>query len=126
MTENEISKIIVGAAIEVHKEMGGPGLLEDVYEESICTELGLRGVRVARQVDVPLHYKGHRLAKPLTLDVLVEDKVIIECKAAKELHPVFESQLLTFLRLTGMKLGLLVNFGEVLVSNGIRRIVNGL
>lgn len=126
MTENELSKVIIGSAIEVHREMGGPGLLEDVYEESLCRELVLRGIRVIRQVDVPLIYKGHRISKPLTLDVLVEDKVIVECKAARELHPVFESQLLTYLRLTGLKLGLLINFGEALVSQGIRRVVNGL
>ena len=126
MTENEISHIIIGAAIEVHKVMGGPGLLEDVYEEAFCHELGLRGIHVSRQVDVPLMYKGCRLAKPLTLDVLIEEKVIVECKAAKEIHPVFEAQLLTYLRLTGLKLGLLINLGEAMVTQGIRRVVNGL
>ncbi len=126
MTENEISHKIIGAAIEAHKVMGGPGLLEDVYEEALCHEMHLRGIYVGRQIDVPLIYKGHRLAKPLTLDVLVEEKVIVEAKAAKELHPVFDAQLLTYLRLTGLKLGLLINFGEAVVSQGIRRVVNGL
>ncbi|MBP7830141.1 MAG: GxxExxY protein [Kiritimatiellae bacterium] len=126
MTENEISQVIIGSAIEVHKVMGGPGLLEDVYEEALCYEMPIRGLQVGRQIDVPLIYKGHRLAKPLTLDVLVEEKVIVECKAAKEIHPVFEAQLLTYLRLTGLKLGLLINFGETLVAQGIRRVVNGL
>jgi GxxExxY protein len=126
MTENELSKEIIGAAIEVHRELGGPGLLEDVYEESLCRELHLRGIRVDRQMDVPLVYKGYRLTRPLTLDVLADKKVIVECKAAKELHPVFESQLLTYLRLTKLKLGLLINFGEKLVTQGVRRVVNGL
>jgi GxxExxY protein len=126
VTENELSKEVIGAAIEVHKELGGPGLLEDVYEESLCKELDLRRIRFTRQKDVPVTYKGHRLAKPLTLDVLVDDKLIVECKATKELHPVFESQLLTYLRLTGLKLGLLINFGETRLATGVRRVVNGL
>ena len=126
MTENELSNIIIGAAIDVHKELGGPGLLEDVYEECLCDELSLRKVEVDRQIDVPIVYKGKRLKKPLTLDVLVGDKVIVEAKAAEKHNPIFEAQLLTYLRLTGKKLGLVINFGEKRVTDGIRRVVNGL
>ena len=126
MTENELSKIIIGAAIEVHKELGGPGLLEDVYEECLCEELSLRKVEVNRHIDVPIVYKGKRLKKPLTLDVLVGDKVIVEAKATEKHNPIFEAQLLTYLRLTGKKLGLVINFGEKRVTDGIRRVVNGL
>lgn len=126
MTENELSRIIIGAAIEVHKEMGGPGLIEDVYEEALCDELIARGLTVTRQKRVPLHYKGKRLRKPLYLDMLVNNKVIVEVKATKEFHPVFNAQLLTYLRLTGIKLGLLINFGEITLKNGIHRVANGL
>lgn len=126
MTENELSKAIIGAAIEVHRELGGPGLLEDVYEECLCEEMSLRGLKVGRQMDVPLVYKGKKLAKPLKLDVLVGEKVIVEAKAAKENNPIFEAQLLTYLRLTGLKLGLVINFGLGKVADGIRRVVNGL
>jgi GxxExxY protein len=126
MTENELSRIIIGAAIEVHKEMGGPGLIEDVYEEALCEELIARGLTVTRQKRVPIFYKGKRLRKPLYLDILVNDKVIVEAKSAKEFHPVFAAQLLTYLRLTGKKLGLVINFGEIFLKNGIHRVVNGL
>jgi GxxExxY protein len=126
MTENELSKVIIGAAIDVHKELGGPGLLEDVYEECLCDELSLRKVEVERQIDVPIVYKGKILRKPLTLDVLVGDKVIVEAKAAEKHNPIFEAQPLTYLRLTGRKLGLVINFGETRVTDGIRRVVNGL
>lgn len=126
MTENEISNKIIGAAIEVHKELGGPGLLEDVYEECLCDELQSKGIPVGRQVSVPIVYKGKKLKKPLTLDVLVDNKVIVEAKAAKEHNPIFDVQLLTYLRLTGKKLGLVINFGEKRIADGIRRVVNGL
>lgn len=126
MFENEISKHVVNCAIEVHKTLGGPGLLESVYEEALCWELEQCGLIVNRQLSVPVPYKGRTLATPLKLDILVNDKVIIECKAVAKLHPVFESQVLTYLRLTDLRLGLLVNFGERLVKNGIHRVVNGL
>ena len=126
MTENELSNRIIGAAIEVHKELGGPGLLEDVYEECLCDELLLRNIPVGRQIPVPIVYKGKKLKKPLTLDVLVGDKVIVEAKAADKHNPIFEVQLLTYLRLTGKKLGLVINFGEKRIADGIRRVVNGL
>ncbi|MCX7006962.1 MAG: GxxExxY protein [Kiritimatiellaeota bacterium] len=126
MTENELSNVIIGAAIEVHKELGGPGLLEDIYEEALCLELADRGLQVQRQVQVPVLYKGRRLKKPLVLDVLVVDKVIVEVKAVEKIIPVFNAQLLTYLRLADKRLGLLINFGEIKVSEGIHRVVNNL
>jgi GxxExxY protein len=126
MHENEISKTILDAAIEVHKVLGGPGLLESVYEEALVFELEARGLSVERQVPVPIQYKGHTISTPLRLDLLVEKKVIVECKALAVYSTVFEAQLLTYLRFTGLKLGLLINFGETLVKNGVHRVVNRL
>lgn len=126
MTENEISKVIVDAAIEVHREFGGPGLLEDIYEEAMEEELRLRGMQVQRQRPVRLTYKGRILRKPLRLDMMVNGLVLVDNKAVSEWHPVFEAQMLTYLRLTGLKLGLVINFGERYVKNGIYRVVNGL
>ncbi len=126
MDENQISNAIIGAAIEVHRELGGPGLLEDVYVEAMGCELGLRGFEVKRQVKVPVLYKGVKIKSPLLLDLIVSDKVIIEAKAVEKINPVFQAQLLTYLRLTNKKLGLLINFGETKVADGIHRVVNGL
>ncbi len=126
MNENELSKLIVGAAIEAHRELGGPGLLEDVYEEALCHELNRKGLQVQRQVRLPILYKGEELARPLILDVVVEDMVIVEAKAVDQVHPVHKAQLLTYLRIANKKLGLLINFGEAIVSKGIHRVVNGL
>lgn len=126
MTENEIAKIIVDAAIKVHRELGGPGLLEDVYEEALTEELRLRGLKVERQLPVRINYKGRVLSKPLRLDMKVEDLVLVDNKAVTEWNPIFEAQMQTYLRLTRLKLGLVINFGERLVKNGIHRVVNGL
>ena len=126
MTENEIAKIIVDAAIEVHRELGGPGLLEDVYEEALAEELRLRGLLVERQLPVRINYKGRVLSKPLRLDMKVEKLVLVDNKAVTEWNPIFEAQMLTYLRLTGLKLGLVINFGERFVKNGVHRVVNGL
>lgn len=126
MTENEISKVVVDAAIEVHRTLGGPGLLEGVYEEALSYEIELRGLKVERQKAVPLTYKGKRLATDLRLDVIVADKVIIECKSVSAHNKVFEAQVLTYLRLLDLKLALVVNFGERLVKDGIHRVVNRL
>lgn len=126
MDENEISKHIVGCALEAHRTLGGPGLLESVYEEALCWELAQRGLRVERQVIVPILYKGQELATPLRLDVLVEQQVIIEVKATSAYNSVFEAQALTYLRLLNLKLALVINFGEKLVRDGIHRVVNGL
>jgi GxxExxY protein len=126
VTENEIAKTIVDAAIEVHRELGGPGLLEDVYEEALAEELRLRGLLVERQLPVRITYKGRVLSKPLRLDMQVEKIVLVDNKAVTEWNPVFEAQMQTYLRLTKLKLGLVINFGERLVKNGIHRVVNGL
>ena len=126
MTENEISRAILDAAIEVHREMGGPGLLEDIYEEALEEELRLRKIIVERQLPVRLTYKGRILRKPLRLDMKVGGLVLVDNKSVDEWNPVFEAQMLTYLRLTGLKLGLVINFGERYVKNGIHRIVNGL
>ena len=126
MTENEIAKIIVDAAIEVHRTLGGPGLLEAVYHEALAFELESRGLTVERQKAVPIVYKGHRLASDLRLDLLVGERVIVECKATVAYNKVFEAQALTYLRLCDLRLALVINFGEQKVRQGIRRVVNGL
>lgn len=126
LTENEISKIVVDAAIEVHRTLGGPGLLESVYQEALAWELTQRGLSVEREKLVPILYKGHQLATPLRIDLLVNDLVIVESKAIAENNPIFQVQTLTYLRLTDLKLGLVINFGKQYVKDGIRRVVNGL
>jgi GxxExxY protein len=126
MTENEISRHVYECAIEVHRTLGGPGLLESVYEEALAWELCQRGLSVQRQVALPIPYKGQILATPLRIDLVVEAKVIVECKATSKYNEIFEAQALTYLRLTGMKLALVINFGEVKVKDGIHRVVNGL
>jgi GxxExxY protein len=126
MNENEVSKIICDAAIEVHRVLGGPGLLESVYEEALAEELSRRGCHLDRQVSVPLNYKGKRLCTVLRIDLLVERCVVVECKATTQYSPLFESQVLTYLRLTGHKLGMVINFGERYVVQGLHRVVNGL
>ena len=125
MTENEISRVVVDAAIEVHRTLGGPGLLESVYEEALA-ELELRGVKVERQRTVPLVYKGKRLASDLRVDLLLENRVFVECKATIANNPVFQAQALTYLRLMDLKLALVMNFGMRLVKDGINRVANGL
>jgi GxxExxY protein len=124
--ENELSYKVIGAAIEVHKILGGPGLLEGVYESCLCRELVLRGLKVLRQVPVPVTYKGETVREPLILDILVEDKLIVEVKATERDCSLFQAQLLTYLRLTGLKLGILINFGKESIKEGINRVVNGL
>jgi len=126
MNENEISKIIVDAAIEVHRTLGGPGLLESVYEEGLAWEIQERGLSAERQKEVPILYKGKTLGCPLRLDLLVGGLVIVEIKAITQYNAIYEAQVLTYLRLTDLKLGLVINFGEKLVKDGIHRIVNGL
>ena len=126
MHENEIAAKVVDAAVEVHRELGGPGLLEDVYEEALAEEPKLRGLFVERQVPVAIVYKGKTLRSPLRLDLRVEKLVLGDNKAATKWNPVFEAQMLTYLRWTKLRLGLVINFGERLVKNGIFRVVNGL
>jgi GxxExxY protein len=124
--EDELSRKIIGCAIEAHRTLGGPGLLEDVYEEALAWELEHAGLGVRRQVGLPIPYKGHTLASPLRIDLIVADRVIVECKATPRYSDVFEAQVLTYLRLTGLKLGLVINFGASAVSKGVHRVVNGL
>jgi GxxExxY protein len=125
MQLNEISKCIVDAAIEVHRNLGGPGLLENVYEEALAWELLHRGFIVERQQLVPITYKGNELGSPLRLDLLVEKSIVVEVKATSNYNPIFEAQILTYLRMMDLKVGLVVNFGEKYVKDGIRRVVNG-
>ena len=126
MTENVISRQVIDAAIEVHRTLGGPGLLESVYEEALAWEMQMRGLEVERQASLPIPYKGRILSSPLRIDLIVDRSVIVECKAAVQHHPIFEAQTLTYLRLTGLKLGLVINFGERLLKDGVHRVVNGL
>ena len=114
MTENEISYQVRGAIFDVYKVLG-PGLLESVYEEALAYELCKRGLKVERQLEVPIHYDGHILSTSLRLDMLVEDKVVVELKSVKEMQDIFFKQTMTYLRLTGKHLGLLVNHHNCLI-----------
>ena len=114
------------AAIEVHRELGGPGLLESIYEEALAAELAERGLVVERQKRVPVVYKGRRLSTSFRVDLLVEKRVVVKCKATSLNNSVFEAQALTYLRLLDLRLALVVNFGKKRVVDGIRRVVNGL
>jgi GxxExxY protein len=111
---------IIGAAIEVHRNLG-PGLLESAYEECLCHEIHLRGLDFKRQVALPLLYKGLKLDCGYKLDLIVQDEIILELKAVEKLLPIHEAQLLTYLRLTGKKVGLLINFNVPLLTQGIIR-----
>lgn len=126
MDENEISKVIVDAALEVHRTLGGPGLLESVYRDALGVEISKRGLLVEREKQVPVKYKGMVVGDPLRLDLVVGKLVIVECKALIDYHPIFDAQILTYLRMTGLKLGLVINFGQRLMKHGIHRVVNGL
>ena len=125
MTENETATIIVDACYLIHTGLG-PGLLESVYEAVLARELERRGLGVQRQVPVPIVWSDLKFDEGFRADLIVEDKVIIELKSVEKVAPVHAKQLLTYLRLTDKRLGLLVNFGEVLIKNGIKRIVNNL
>ena len=122
---NDTSNGVIGAAIDVHRIMG-PGLLESVYEECLSLELGLRGIPVACQVPTPLTYQGHRLRNVYRADMIVDRTLLVEVKSVEGLAAIHESQLLTYLRLTDLPLGLLLNFNETLMKKGIKRLVNGL
>ena len=123
--DNKLSGEIIGAAIEVHRMLGGPGLLESIYEAALCHELMLRVINHKRQLPVPVVYKGITIRDPLFIDILVENEVIVEVKATEKNHPIHETQVLTYLRLTDKKLGLVINFGNSHVKDGIFRVVNG-
>lgn len=120
MEERKLTQEIVGAAIEVHKALG-PGLLESAYEECLCYELKIRGLTHKRQVDLPLTCKGIRLDCGYRIDVVVVDKVLLELKCVEKLLPIHEAQLLTYLRLSGIKIGLLMNFNVPVMRDGILR-----
>ena len=125
MHENEISSLIIGAAIEVHR-YHGPGLVEQVYEESLCHEFSLRHIPFKRQQPVSIYYKGVKLGSDLALDLIVYDKVIVDNKAKDEIHPLDKVKLLTYLRLSNLRLGLLINFHAAVLKAGIFRVVNDL
>jgi len=120
---NELSSKIIGAAIEVHKALG-PGLLESAYEECLCHELSLRGSRLERQKPLPIIYKGKQLDCGYRLDIVVEGKIIIELKACEKIEPIHRAQLLTYLKLSNLNLGLLLNFNVPVLRDGIFRLVN--
>ena len=125
MNENEISKIIVNTCYNIHIELG-PGLLESVYEEILYYELINQGLRLERQKAIPVLWKDNKMGIGFRADLIVENKVIIELKSVEIIAPVHPKQLLTYLRITGLKLGLLINFNEKLIKDGITRIVNNL
>jgi GxxExxY protein len=124
VADHKLTHEIIGSAIEVHRVLG-PGLLESVYEAALCRELWLRGVQVERQVEVPVAYKGAQLNDAIRLDLRVERRIILEVKSVDRLHQVHRAQLLTYLRLTGLRIGLLFNFNVKGLRNGMRRVVNG-
>ncbi len=125
MDENPIGRIVVDAALTVHRQLG-PGLLETVYEVVLAGELRDRGLAVERQVPISIEYRGFKFDEGFRADILVEGKVILELKSVEAVNNAHRKQLLTYLKLTGMKLGYLLNFGEGLMKDGITRIVNGL
>jgi len=125
MSENELSKIIVNTCYNIHVKLG-PGLLESVYEEILYHELIEQGLNVERQKAIPVIWKDKKMKIGFRTDLIVENMVIIELKSVETIAPVHPKQLLTYLRITGMKLGLLINFNEKLIKDGITRIVNSL
>jgi GxxExxY protein len=125
MNENEIGRVVVDAAIAIHRELG-PGLLETAYEAILARELMDRGLAVERQVPVPIQFRGIRFEEGFRADLIVAGKVILELKSVETVNNAHKKQLLTYLKLTGMKLGFLLNFGEALMKNGITRTVNQL
>ena len=125
MNENELSKIVLDAAFRIHTKLG-PGLLESAYEAIMAYELNQRGLAVQRQVPIPICYEGLTFEEGFRADLLVEDKLIVELKSVERLAPVHGKQVLTQLRLSKKRLGLLINFGEVHLKHGIERIANGL
>lgn len=118
--ESLISKEIVDSAFQVHKFLG-PGFLEKVYENCFCDELFAKGLNYSRQVEVPIVYKGKRLAECLRVDVLVEDKIICELKAMDQVNPIWEAQILSHLKMSGLHVGFLINFNTRYIKSGLRR-----
>jgi GxxExxY protein len=120
---NQLSSQIIGAAIEVHRHLG-PGLLESAYEECLCRELTLRGIGIERQKALPLEYKGAKLDCGYRLDLIVENILILELKACEKIEPIHKAQILTYLKLTDLHLGLILNFNVAVMRDGVIRIVN--
>ncbi len=123
MEINDLTGEVIGAAIEVHKALG-PGLLESTYEECLCIELGLRNIPYERQKEIPIEYKGVNLNHAYRLDIVVPNKLIVELKACESLEPIHDAQLLTYLKLSGIKIGLLINFNVPVLKEGIKRLAN--
>lgn len=123
MEYNKISGVILDACITVHKIMG-PGLLESIYEQCLMKEFEFRNVSAKRQVAVPLNYKGYELSRELRIDILVENEIILELKSTEIMHPVYEAQIISYLKLTNKKLGFLVNFNVPVLTKGFKRYVN--
>jgi GxxExxY protein len=121
---NALTEKIIGCCIEVHRHLG-PGLLESAYEETLCRELSLQNIPYQRQMDMPIDYKGSHLDAGYRIDLLVGNEVIVEIKSVEKMNPVFSKQLLTYLRLSGKRWGLLINFNVGVLKDGIERIVNG-
>jgi GxxExxY protein len=124
--ENLLSEQVLDAAIEVHRTLGGPGLLESLYEDALFYELRLRNIPALSQVQIPVTYKNFKLRDPMRLDILVDNKVIIEVKATENVSAVHKAQVLTYLRLIKLKLGLVINFRQGRLIDGWERVVNNL
>jgi GxxExxY protein len=124
MHENEIGTMVVDCAVQLHQDLG-PGLLESVYEVTLARKLEQRGLSVQRQVPIAIEYDGQKFDEGFRADLIVEGKVIVELKSVEAVHPAHKKQLLTYLRLTGMKLGYLLNFGSALMKDGITRTIHG-
>lgn len=118
---SQITSKVIGCALEVHKHLG-PGLLESVYEECLAFEMKSQGVEFKRQLIVPVHYKGTKIDQGFRLDLLVENKLIVELKAVEKILPIHEAQLITYLKLSNLSLGLIINFNEKMLKNGVKRI----
>lgn len=122
LIESALSERVIGAAISVHKELG-PGLLESIYETCLCREFDLLGITYARQVERPISYKGLALEGGFRIDLIVEQRLVLELKSVEELLPIHEAQLLTYLKLSGIKLGFLINFNVPVLKDGLRRLI---
>lgn len=125
MTENELTKTVIGLCLKIHKAMG-PGLMESVYEEILCYELLKSGIQFNRQPPIAVMYEGIRMNLGFRADIIVEDKLIVELKSVESIAPIHSKVLLTYLRLTNKRLGLLINFNVEMIKDGIKRVVNNL
>ena len=123
MNENELTEKIIGAAIEVHRHLG-PGLLESIYEECLCYELNVIGLRFQRQIPLPVSYKGMKLESGYKMDLLIEDAVVVEIKATEQTPPIHAAQVLTYLKASNKRIGLLINFNVPVLRRGLKRIAN--